>query len=750
MDAETELRPDVRLVPRDDMLYVCASTGTLRVPVPLPAPADNSDTGTGTGTGTDAATRRTDNVPDAVVKGLRSRGLAYDSGRHVHPLYGELAAGEGRTVAVAPQALGDPLGTLLGRAGVRTVPDATSERAAVTVLPLTLPEEHLVRQTEAALKGGTPLVVYLSTPTRLLFTTLTPPATPCPVCLVRRLRANHSWQAIAGLPLDTLFGAAHGDGCPSTVVAAGLLAHEVLVLLGSTPRPAPGTPAGTDADAPNHPARTVLTELTHGSLERTEHRLFHLPGCPVCADHVTPLTHDDTTPHDKDHAVAPPGNDDEAARRDDAACWERMRDAVDPLTGMVPQLRVDECDSDLGGATYARTAGMTRTSWFSPVTAEARGGAVKSDPVTARVCAVGETLERYAAGVYDPRRLVRASFTELGEDAVDPRALPLGSAAEYARYSRLAPCDPDAQIDWAPGRSLVTGDLRHVPACAVYLPYRFPPGHRAWYDPISTGLAAGSGYQHAVHGGLMEAVERDATVLFWENRLTLPTLDLDTLPDGPARRIVVRMRDQGVSVTAKDLTTDLGIPVVGVRFLRHTERRPVVTHAARAGLDPHAALLGALEEGCLGWAGARLWQEHLDAGESIPGPDDVLTSLKEFSLYYWAPDRVRHLKFWDEGPVRDAPAARAPAGFRAEVTEAARRLAARGYEAVAVDITPVDVAECGVTVVRTVVPGLCPITLRSDFHRRGGPRVFDAPVAMGVRSTPLTEAELNPLPLPFL
>ncbi|MFJ4878307.1 YcaO-like family protein [Streptomyces sp. NPDC088745] len=746
MDAETELRPDVRLVPRDDMLYVCTSTGTLRVPARLPTSAEDS----GTGARPDTVALRTGAVPDAVVKGLRSRGLAYDSGRYVHPLYGELAVGGTRTVAVAPQALGDELGTLLGRVGVRTVPDGASERAAVTVLPLTLPEEQLVRRTEAALKGGTPLVVYLSTPTRLLFATLTPPDTPCPVCLVRRLRANHSWQAIAGLPLDILFGAAHGDGCPSTVVAAGLLAHEVLVLLGTTPRPAPGAPAGTGHGAPSHPARTVLTELAHGSLQRTEHRLFHLPGCPACADHVTPLAPSGPTPHEKDRTAAPPGNADEATGRDDAACWERMRHAVDPLTGMVPQLRVDECDSDLGGATYARTAGMTKTSWFSPVTAEARGGAVKSDPVTARVCAVGETLERYAAGVYDPRRLVRASYTELGEDAVDPRALPLGSAAEYARYSRLAPCDPDARIDWVPGRSLVTGGVRHVPACAVYLPYRFPPGHRAWYDPISTGLAAGSGYHHAVHGGLMEAVERDATVLFWENRLTLPTLDLDTLPEGPARRIVARMRDQGVSVTAKDLTTDLGIPVIGVRFLRHTERRPVVTHAARAGLDPYAALLGALEEGCLGWAGARLWQEHLDAGESIPGTDDVLTSLKEFSLYYWAPDRVRHLEFWDEGPVRDAPAPRAQDGFGAEVKEAAGRLAARGYEAVAVDITPVDVTECGVTVVRTVVPGLCPITLRSDFHRRGGPRVFDAPVAMGVRSTPLTEAELNPLPLPFL
>ncbi|MFJ4922820.1 YcaO-like family protein [Streptomyces sp. NPDC088725] len=428
------------------------------------------------------------------------------------------------------------------------------------------------------------------------------------------------------------------------------------------------------------------------------------------------------------------------------ASWEQMRGAVDPLTGLVPELRVDEGDGGPGSTTYARTAGSITTTWFSPVEAEARGGAVKSDPTGARVCAVGETMERYAAGVYDPDRLVRATFAALGDEAVDPRTLPLGSAKEYAEQPRLGPFDPDAEIDWVRGHSLTTGRTRYVPACAVYLPYRFPRGHTPWFDPISTGLAAGSTYHHAVFGGLMEIVERDSTLVFWENRLTLPSLDLARLQDGPARRIIDRVTAEGAAVTCKDLTTDLGIPAVAVRFTEGTADRPVVVHAARADLDPHAALLGALEEARLCRTGAGIWLEE----EKVPGPDDVLSALSEFCLYYCAPDRQRHLAFWDEGPLRSVPRARPSAGLRADVEEAVRRLAAQGYETLTVDITPVDVAECGVSVVRTVVPGLCPLTLRSDFHRRGGPRVFEAPVAMGLRASGLAEDELNPLPLPFL
>ncbi|MEV0374177.1 YcaO-like family protein [Streptomyces sp. NPDC050636] len=700
------LRRDVRLVARGEHLYVCASTGTLRVPVRLPGSDDEQ--------GLVALGA----VPERVGKGLRARGLAHSGdGRLSHPLYGDGTDRSGWTVAVA----GDgPLATevtnLLTRAGVRAVPaDGTGEPRAA-VLPLGLPEDELRRWTDLVLDGGTPLVTYLSTPTRLLLAGLNPPRTPCPVCLVRRIRANHTWQPVAGLPLDLMLGAAESEAWPTTAIAAGVVAHEVLTALA-----APEAPTGPP----------MLTELDHASLERTRHALFHTPGCPACGTAAVP-------PKQADAGAV--------AAVDARESWQLMRGAVDPLTGLVPELRVDEDAGPMGGTTYARTAGMITTTWFSPVAAEARGGAVKSDPVNARVCAVGETLERYAAGVYDPGRFVRATLAALGDEAVDPRSLPLGSAKEYAEQRRYAPFDPDVEIDWVRGRSLTTGRPRYLPACAVYLPYRFPRAHKPWFDPISTGLAAGGSYDHAVLGGLMEIVERDATLVFWENRLTLPGLDLTRLPDGPARRIVERITAEGATVTCKDLTTDLGIPAVAVRFAEGSAERPVVIHAARAGLDPHAALLGALEEACLCRTGAGIWLEEAE----IPAADAALSSLSEFCLYYCAPERQHHLAFWDDGPVSPVPDARPAGALQDDVAEAVRRLAARGHETITVDITPVDVAECGVSVVRTVVPGLCPLTLRSDFHRRGGPRVFTAPVAMGVRETALTEDQLNPMPLPFL
>ncbi|MEU7278187.1 TOMM precursor leader peptide-binding protein [Streptomyces sp. NPDC045431] len=595
-----------------------------------------------------------------------------------------------------------------------TVPGSAAARVAL--VPLSCGEAELTQWARWAGATDSPLVTYLSTPTRLLLARLRPPATACPVCLVRRLRANHIWQAIADLPIELLMGAADDGAWPTTAIAAATLAHEAVRALSGS---GPGEP--------------YVVQLDHASLERTRHPLLHTPNCPGCPPGVSPAPRSDALPQ------AVPSQD---GRSD----WERMSRAVDPVTGLVSGMLVRE-DDQPGATTSAYTIGLPTTTWFSPVKAQPGGAANKWDSDTARVCALGETMERYAAGVYDPATFVRATLAALGEAAVDPRTLPLGSTTEYARLTRYGPFDPDAEIDWVRGVSLTTGRPRYVPACAVYLPYRFPRGHKPWYDTISNGLAAGRDAAHAALGGLLELVERDAAVIFWSNRLALPTLDLSLLPDGPAREMASRLTAGGARLLCKDLTTDLGVPVAGVQVCAGTAARPVVTHAARAALDMHDAIQGALEEACLCLAST---ETVLDR-DGVPEPDQDLRTVLDFARYYCATERLSHLKFFEDGPSLPPPHPRTVPGTpQADLTEVIDRLAAAGYETITVDITPIDVHECGVSVVRTIVPGLCPITLRRDFHRRGGPRVFQAPLTMGARTTPLAEDELNPMPHPFL
>jgi len=64
---------------------------------------------------------------------------------------------------------------------------------------------------------------------------------------------------------------------------------------------------------------------------------------------------------------------------------------------------------------------------------------------------------------------------------------------------------------------------------------------------------------------------------------------------------------------------------------------------------------------------------------------------------------------------------------------------ARGMEFLVLDQTRPDI---GMPVARVIVPGM-----RHYWERFAPGRLYDVPVEMGLRGSPLTEAELNPAPV---
>jgi thiazole/oxazole-forming peptide maturase SagD family component len=747
--------PDPALVARDDValyrmagrMYVCRSDGPamrLRAQDPGPdgpvAPAE-LDAGT--------------------AAALAERGLLVPAAARLrrHPGYpAEPPPGTGVRLLGG----GALAGSLAGSLAAAGVPVGTAHRPAVLAVGLDAADAELAEAAGAALDGDLPVLAYLGAGSRVYWAVLRPPVTACPLCLATRIRAGGPPRALAGLGLGVVLGTvAGGTRWPATEAAAALLAHQATRLLtGATS--ATGTSGATSApgssttvpDGGELAAADVgeLLELDLDTAATARHPLLHTPRCPACHDRARP----------------PDG----PAPRDTAQSWARMSRGVDPLTGIVAGLVVIPPGDPRGGVdcTVAWARGGTDTTWFSAVRASTVGGATKQDPELARVCAMGEVLERYAAGIHRPEDFVRGSLAELGPDAVDPRSLPLGSAREYAAIGdELAPYRPDLVIDWVRGHCLTSGRPRLLPAAAVYVPYRAPDRGERLLHPNSTGLAAGADRAHATFAGLCEVVERDAAAVYWYNRLVTPTLDLGSLPDGPARAVLDRIAARGVRLLAKDITTDLGIPAVLLRARFADGPTPVALCSFRADLSLADCLLGAAQE-----------LEHLlamyrrarDDGR-VTDPAGPPRDIWDFATYYCHDSRIGKLDFMAEGPVRavpgppDAAAGHAQdtssghaeaaaghaqdtaSGHAAAVTELVGRLARAGHEVVTVDLTPIDVAECGVAVVRSVVPGLQPVSFHPTFRQLGGPRVYAAPVRMGLRGRPLTELELNADPVPL-
>jgi len=70
-------------------------------------------------------------------------------------------------------------------------------------------------------------------------------------------------------------------------------------------------------------------------------------------------------------------------------------------------------------------------------------------------------------------------------------------------------------------------------------------------------------------------------------------------------------------------------------------------------------------------------------------------------------------------------------------------------DALIVDVTPDDIAELGVRVVRGILPGFQPIHFGADQARLGHPRLFTAPQRWALRDAVAQRGDLNPDPHPL-
>ena len=109
---------------------------------------------------------------------------------------------------------------------------------------------------------------------------------------------------------------------------------------------------------------------------------------------------------------------------------------------------------------------------------------------------------------------------------------------------------------------------------------------------------------------------------------------------------------------------------------------------------------------------------------------DVRTPADHYSLYNRGPLHrllrqllAQTLQETDDLPWRST---RAPASDAHAVESLVTMLARRGWHAYSCDLTPIELADCGVHIRRVVVPGLIPIHFGYDRLRLGCRRLWDA------------------------
>jgi ribosomal protein S12 methylthiotransferase accessory factor len=358
----------------------------------------------------------------------------------------------------------------------------------------------------------------------------------------------------------------------------------------------------------------------------------------------------------------------------------------------------------------------------------------------AAASAVGEALERYSASFVPEDALVFSSASQLGA-AVEPERFALFSESQYATpgfpFRRFT---ADTRVAWVAGQALPDGEPAWLPAELIFLTGTAVEGKRPIGYATSSGMACSETRAATLVRGLCELLERDAFMIAWANRLSLPLLDWsgDDRIGELDRRFFA---STGLAYAAVDLSCFHQVPsVLGVVRARRGCAGALGVGAGTGATIERAWWKALAEAFAARAAGAKLALLESDS--------DRIASFEDHIRYYADDGRAAAADFLTASPERTSTIAVAPLAVD-HVDELCARVAAAGSSAYVVDVTSPDVAELGLTVTKVVAPELCALDVAHDARFLGGRRLYEAAAAAGLRDAPLTEANLNPDPHPF-
>ena len=339
----------------------------------------------------------------------------------------------------------------------------------------------------------------------------------------------------------------------------------------------------------------------------------------------------------------------------------------------------------------------------------------------AMASALMESIERYSSlPSGGPRKFIRSTYSEISKTHKALHPDRVVEPVTFAYYD-------DMLMDWLPGYDLVREEEILVPASIALFRYTPPPPAVNPFAFFHTnGLASGNVMEEAVCHALCEVIERDAmsqadlrasaipfhilrTIVhslntagflaspippdrFIDDRSIFPDIDISEIDFEPVRSLVDKFKRADISLTIKDITSDIGIPTFNassVEWITHDYGYLAEGHGTH--LDTRIALLRAITE------------VSQTRAANIQGARDDLRKIK------YEEQNTDDKRAWQFMPsTRKIKFSRVHTIFNEDILDDIKlillRLKSVGLnQVIIVDLTNPDI---GIPVVRAIVPGL--------------------------------------------
>lgn len=268
----------------------------------------------------------------------------------------------------------------------------------------------------------------------------------------------------------------------------------------------------------------------------------------------------------------------------------QLGDLVDSAAGVI---RSEEMPTD----SKALTIGVTTVTWDRGTRTDFCYGKtlLASDALaTARCEAVERFLVTHAPSASE---LIRGSFDELAQHAIDPRHLFVREVTQGGSDAARG-FDPSETIHWTWAFGPSGRHWRLIPAQEVWFELPSHLTERRFLVPTTSGCAVGSSFEEAAVFGALEAIERDAFLTSWYLRRPVTPIDLTSFESEATKLLLDRFRFvyPDYRVTLFDLTSDVGIPTVGGLAIRERGVGPRVFASTATHIDAEQACFRALKD----------------------------------------------------------------------------------------------------------------------------------------------------------
>jgi ribosomal protein S12 methylthiotransferase accessory factor len=511
----------------------------------------------------------------------------------------------------------------------------------------------------------------------------------------------------------------------------------------------------TGPDPRSGRTRCALLYLALDSLAVSTHRFLPDPTCSACG------AFPDDNPEAARITLRPrpkPAPDAYRVRALDASDIAGLRATyVDGQTGLIQSTQTLAS----GGLAVAVAALRTRHQPRAEL-----GWGRTSHYRRSEVVAVLEALERHGGMAPGGRRtVVRASLAEVRDRALDPRRLGLYPPERFAEPGfSYQPFDDDRTCGWVWGYSFGRQEPILVPQGYAYYSTHFTdPDDPLFAFETSNGCALGNCLEEAILFGLLELAERDAFLTTWYARLPVPRIDLSSARD---RSIPLLARaieaETGYQVAVFDTTMEHGIPSVwAMAVCPPAAQQPALACAAGAHLDPELAASRALcELGPLLTDLINRYPGITPRCRALVGDPSKVVTMDDHCVLYADADAATRLgfltaagtsrSFADIQARHEIAGAFRHADLTDDLAEVMRRLGRHGLDVIVVNQTTPEHVAGGFCCVKTIVPGLLPITFGHHNRRiHGLPRLLEMPLLLGYGDRALRPDEINPHPHPF-